>query len=153
MSTRRPVTLIIFVLSLTVVLITALAGCGGESTPSTVETSTASSASPDAGGNTIKLGYVDSLQGVVGLDGQRSVQAVVEYLNGQGGVDIGGKKYQIQVVSIDTNSDNDTARAGVQKLISEGVKFILGDDTVAAGSSSQREQDPVCDFWFRAGRP
>ncbi len=118
MSTRRPVTLIIFVLSLTVVLITALAGCGGESTPSTVETSTASSASPDAGGNTIKLGYVDSLKGVVGLDGRGHAGGggVPQWSRWRG---YWGKKYQIQVVSIDTNSDNDTARAGVQKLISE----------------------------------
>ncbi|WP_410971963.1 ABC transporter substrate-binding protein, partial [Salmonella sp. SAL4445] len=55
--------------------------------------------------------------------------------NDQGGVDIGGEKYKIEVVSIDDKNDPKLAVSGAERLIQqEGIHYIIGPnvDTTAA---------------------
>jgi len=52
--------------------------------------------------------------------------------NAAGGWDVGGKKYQVQFIEYDTNNNQNTETAAVNKLVFEDkVKFILFDNNLA----------------------
>lgn len=57
--------------------------------------------------------------------------------NEGGGVDIGGKVYDIEVVCVDDRGDPKGAQVGAEKLISEGVKYIQGPNTDTTAESAK----------------
>src|SRR5262249_32611482 len=62
-------------------------------------------------------------------------ETTAEMYNEQGGVEIGGQKYRIQIVTIDDELDPKLAIAGAQRLIGEEkIHYIIGPniDTTAA---------------------
>jgi len=81
-----------------------------------------------AAGNTIKVGVLQGLNWVIGLDGIKGMDVYVEMLNKNGGIDIGGQKYQVELDIYDHKLDMALVKAGAEKLIYEDkVKYILGE--------------------------
>ena len=80
---------------------------------------------------TLDIGLVTTFQNVVGLDMKREIEALVPVFNQQGRLVIKGEKYRMNLIAYDSNLNNETGRAAVEKLIANKVKFILGDDTVS----------------------
>lgn len=77
---------------------------------------------------TLKIGMVCWLGWPNGLEMSRGTQLMVDMDNENGGLDIGGTKYQVELIVYDSNNDQATAVAAVNKLIFEDeVKFILAD--------------------------
>ena len=84
---------------------------------------------------TVKIGFLAPLTGDVaawGLPGLYGCQIWAEQVNAAGGVNIGGERHMVELVSYDNEYAPEKARAGAAKLMREdGVKFImmLGGDT------------------------
>lgn len=91
-----------------------------------------------ADNETIKIGFLAPLTGDVagwGLPGLYGCKIWTEHKNAAGGVKIGDKTYNIEMVPYDNEYLPDKAKTGAAKLIEEdGVKFIqmLGGDTMPA---------------------
>jgi len=99
----------LWMLVLSVVLVTLMAGCGGK------ETSKA---------NPIIIGVPTALGSIEGADSLKAVQLAVEEINSKGGVSVKGEKRPFEVVSIDTREHEPgipvtDALAAVEKLITE----------------------------------
>jgi branched-chain amino acid transport system substrate-binding protein len=88
--------------------------------------------------NVLKIGVLGVMSGPAaswGLVNKYSAEATAQMYNEQGGVEIDGEKYQIQIVSIDDKNDPKLAVSGAERLIhQEGINYIIGPnvDTTAA---------------------
>ena len=86
----------------------------------------------------LKIGFVGVTSGPAaawGISNQRSMETRAEWLNETGGVDIGGTKYDVQIVPFDDQKDPKRAIAGMEKMAQEGVHYVVGpnvDDGAAA---------------------
>ncbi len=80
-------------------------------------------------GNVIKIGMTISLSGKYSTEGTQAlcgVKAVIKWYNDQGGVDIGGTKYQLQLVYYNDESSKDNVASLYTKLITQDkVDFLL----------------------------
>ena len=78
----------------------------------------------------LKIGQVGVMSGPAaawGLINKYSAQAHANMINADGGFDIGGTKYKIQIVSVDDKMDPRVAIAGTERLIHEdGIKYVIG---------------------------
>ena len=99
----------------------------------------------------IRFGASLSLTGKMATEGQRvkdGYDFYVKHINGLGGIEINGKKYPVEIVYYDDESDPKTAARLVEKLIVEdGVKFLLGpyssSATLPASSIAEKYQVPM----------
>ncbi len=96
-------------------------------------------AGPALGDNeTLKIGFVGVTSGPAaawGISNVRSMQARAEWLNEIGGVKIGDKTYDIEIVTFDDQKDPKRAIAGMEKMAQEGIHYVVGpnvDDGAAA---------------------
>lgn len=94
-----------------------LAGCGGGSA-----------------GGTIKIGYVNPDTGALAGNGEGAdwvIKQIETYVNEtMGGIDVGGKKMNIQVIKYDSQSNPDTCTSMAQKLCDEDeVDMIIAIQT------------------------
>ncbi len=86
----------------------------------------------------LKIGVLGVMSGPAaswGLVNRYCAEAAAQIINEQGGWDIGGQKYRLQVVSIDDRNDPKVSVAGAERLVyQEGIKYIIGPnvDTTAA---------------------
>ncbi|MDX1695361.1 MAG: ABC transporter substrate-binding protein [Ketobacteraceae bacterium] len=87
----------------------------------------------------LKIGVLGAMSGPAkywGLTSKYCALTTAKIYNDQGGVQIGNRKYRIEVSSYDTRLDKDTALLGAQKLIREhGIHYLIGpniDDTSLA---------------------
>jgi branched-chain amino acid transport system substrate-binding protein len=115
-----------------VVVAGLIAGCGstaGSSAGSSAGNSGGSGGS-DGFAGTISIGYINDLSGLyqtIGYPAGNGALVAVNLVNDAGGVDVGGKKYRLQLQTCEANSDNSQAVACAQKLVrDDGVKFIMG---------------------------
>lgn len=87
---------------------------------------------------TLKIGVLGVMSGPAaswGLVNRYCAEAAAEMINENGGWEIGGEKYKIEIVSIDDRNDPKVSVAGAERLVyQEGVKYIIGPnvDTTAA---------------------
>ena len=83
---------------------------------------------------TLKIGAVTNLGWPLGINFQRLLESYIPALNEkEGGLNIGGEKYKIEIILYDTKMSPETGRAAVERLVfRDKVKFILGDETVEA---------------------
>jgi branched-chain amino acid transport system substrate-binding protein len=87
---------------------------------------------------TLKIGFVGVTSGPAaawGTSNVRSMQALAAMLNQEGGVEIGGETYQIEIVTFDDQKDPKRAIAGMEKMAQEGIRYVVGpnvDDGAAA---------------------
>ncbi len=93
----------------------------------------------DAANKILKIGHIGVMSGPAaswGLINKYSALAGAEIINEEGGFEIGGEKYDIEIVSVDTKQDPRVAIAGAERLVyQEGIKYIIGpnvDDTTRA---------------------
>ena len=79
---------------------------------------------------TVKAGVSASLTGQFATQGQQALaglSAWVEYVNGQGGLDVGGEKRPVTLVSYDDGSTADATRRATERLITEDrVDLLFG---------------------------
>src|SRR5256885_7291624 len=86
----------------------------------------------------LKIGVLGVMSGPAaswGLVNRYCTEATAQLINEQGGWEIGGEKYRIEVVSIDDRNDPKVSVAGAERLAyQEGIKYIIGPnvDTTAA---------------------
>jgi branched-chain amino acid transport system substrate-binding protein len=95
-------------------------------------------AGPAVAENVLKIGVLGVMSGPAaswGLVNKYCAEATAQMYNDQGGVEIGGDKYKIQIVSIDDKNDPKLAVSGAERLTQqEGIHYIIGPnvDTTAA---------------------
>ena len=103
-----------------------------------VLSSLAFSAGVHAANETLKIGFVGVTSGPAaawGISNVRSLQTRAAWLNELGGVEIGGKTYDIEIVTFDDQKDPKRAIAGMEKMAQEGIRYVVGpnvDDGAAA---------------------
>ena len=102
------------VLMLTLLLaMTSLAACGGGNGGS-------------SGGDTIKIGVFEPASGDNGAGGKQETLGI-QYANKQTPtVEVGGKEYNVELVTVDNESDNAKAVTAAQTLVSQNVSLVLG---------------------------
>ena len=93
-------------------------------------------AAPSAAAETLTIGVLGVMSGPAaswGLVNRYCAEVTAKMYNDQGGVDIGGTKYQVEIVSIDDKNDPKLSVSGAEKLVDQGVKYIIGPnvDTTA----------------------
>ena len=80
----------------------------------------------DKDGDVIKIGIFEPTSGQNGAGGKKEILGI-EYAHSlKPTVTIGGKEYQIQLVTADNASDASKAPAAAQTLISAGVSVVVG---------------------------
>jgi len=87
---------------------------------------------------TLKIGFVGVTSGpdaAWGTSNVRSMQTLAEMWNTAGGVKIGDKTYDVDIVTFDDQADPKVAIQGMEKMAQEGVHYVVGpnvDDTAAS---------------------
>jgi branched-chain amino acid transport system substrate-binding protein len=86
----------------------------------------------------LKIGFVGVTSGPAaawGTSNVRSMQTLAAMLNEKGGVTIGDKTYDVEIVTFDDQKDPKRAIAGMEKMAQEGIHYVVGpnvDDGAAA---------------------
>jgi branched-chain amino acid transport system substrate-binding protein len=86
----------------------------------------------------LKIGFVGVTSGPAaawGISNVRSMQTRAAWINETGGVKIGDKTYDIDIVTFDDQKDPKRAIAGMEKMAQEGIHYVVGpnvDDGAAA---------------------
>jgi len=86
----------------------------------------------------LKIGFVGVTSGPAaawGTSNVRSMQTLAAMLNDKGGVKIGDKTYDVEIVTFDDQKDPKRAIAGMEKMAQEGIHYVVGpnvDDGAAA---------------------
>ncbi len=99
--------------------------------------------------NTLKIGFVGVTSGpsaAWGISNVRSMEALAAMLNEEGGVEIGGETYQIEIVTFDDQKDPKRAIAGMEKMAQEGIHYVVGpnaDDGAAAVRPVAEQNDII----------
>jgi len=86
----------------------------------------------------LKIGFVGVTSGPAaawGISNQRSMETSADWINEMGGVKIGDKTYNVEIVAFDDQKDPKRAIAGMEKMAQEGIHYVVGpnvDDGAAA---------------------
>jgi len=124
-----------FALLLAVALLAGLAACNGNDAPPTTPASTSGSPSSSStpqtsedSTDTLRIGLLLNLTGwFAGNDLQAFYEssAIAEVVNARGGWDIGGKKYKIDLVTSDIQSDFGNVNAAALYLVDQNLDFVV----------------------------
>lgn len=93
---------------------------------------------PAFANETLKIGFVGVTSGPAaawGTSNVRSMQTLADMWNAAGGVKIGDKTYDVDIVTFDDQKDPKLAIQGMEKMASEGIHYVVGpnvDDGAAA---------------------
>jgi branched-chain amino acid transport system substrate-binding protein len=94
--------------------------------------------------NTLKVGVAVGLNWPLGLDLKKSLDVISDQINKAGGMDIGGKKYQVQFILYDTQNEQNQTMANVNKLIyQDKVGFILTDSPFIGSVVQETEKNKI----------
>lgn len=89
----------------------------------------------------LKIGVLGVMSGPAaswGLVNKYCAQASAQLYNEQGGFEIGGKKYKIDIVAIDDKNDPKLAVSGCERLTKqEGIHYIIGPNVDTTATSVQ----------------
>lgn len=104
-----------------------------------------------AADKTLKIGFVGVLSGpkaAWGTSNVRCMQTRAKWLNEEGGITIGGDTYKIDIVTWDTQDNTTRAREGMEKMVQEGIHYVIGPNTdpTAAAVRPVAEKDGVMYF-------
>jgi branched-chain amino acid transport system substrate-binding protein len=83
---------------------------------------------------TLKIGAVVWTGWPLGYDMKRGVEIMAMLDNEAGGIDIGGTKYNVEFIFIDSNNDQNTTMSAVNKLIYEDEVLYIITDTMYPGA-------------------
>lgn len=104
----------------------ALAACGKKEEPAKAEAAKAPAAAP---AEVIKIGHVAPLTGGIahlGKDNENGARLAVDEINAAGGLDVGGKKYKLELLAEDDKADPKEGTLAAQKLVDAGVVAVVG---------------------------
>lgn len=118
--------------SLIAAAILAMTACGKQEPAATTEQASAVPASkveaaPAA--DVIKIGHAAPLTGNIahlGKDNENGVKMAIDEINDAGGVDLGGKKVKLELISEDDQADPKTATTVAQRFVDQKVSGIIG---------------------------
>ncbi len=97
----------------------------------------------------LKIGFVGVTSGPAAAWGTSNVRSMVtraEWINDIGGIKIGGKTYDVEIVTFDDQKDPKLAIAGMEKMAQEGIHYVVGpnvDDGAAAVRPVAEKNDIV----------
>jgi branched-chain amino acid transport system substrate-binding protein len=112
--------------------------------PSTTAANPTNPTSIAPAAKTVKIGLVFWLGSDIGLDAVRSMQLMAEDDNKNGGLTIGGEKYNVQLISYDSNNDQATETAAVNRLIFEDkVNYIISQGIFESGWLQTTESNKI----------
>ena len=99
----------------------------------------------------LKIGFVGVTSGPAaawGTSNQRSMETRAAWINETGGYDIGGTKYNIEIVSFDDQKDPKRAIAGMEQMAQAGIHYVVGPnvDDGAAAVRPVAEQNAIMYF-------
>jgi len=87
----------------------------------------------------LKIGQIGVMSGPEaswGLVNKYAAQATANMWNNKGGVEIGGEKYKIEIVSVDERNDPKLAVSGAERLMGEeGIRYVIGPNTDVTATS------------------
>ncbi|HZP26468.1 MAG TPA: ABC transporter substrate-binding protein [Dehalococcoidia bacterium] len=136
MSLSRSVLRWLF-LALAVVSVLALAACSSSNNEKTPATT-----APVKFDGTVKIGMIAEFSGNAATPNSPSqllgAQKAARDINDAGGIKIGGKAYQLEIVTADTRSESVGSVAGAQTMIDQNIKVVY---------------DGTCQFWNQAYEP
>ncbi|WP_457091246.1 ABC transporter substrate-binding protein [Microvirga sp. P5_D2] len=96
-------------------------------------------ASAQAQEKTLKIGQLGVMSGAEaswGLVNKYSAEATAAMWNAKGGVEIGGERYKIQIVSVDDRNDPKLTVSGAERLMGqEGIRYVIGPNTDVTATS------------------
>ncbi len=81
-----------------------------------------------AGDNVLRIGALINTTGwfaSIDYNNQIEMETLCKYYNDQGGIDIGGTKYQIELVVEDGGSDAEGIRSAAQRLVDQGIQYVV----------------------------
>lgn len=110
------------------IVIFSLAACSSkdEQTANTKQSSADGSKTEGAG--TVNIGYTGPLSGPAAFYGKRTLNGVkmaADEINSEGGFEVGGKKYKLNIVSLDDKYLPNEAGANAKRLIQENKTPII----------------------------
>ncbi len=99
----------------------------------------------------LRIGFVGTLSGpnaAWGASNVRSMETSASIYNKQGGYEIGGKKYELEIVPFDDAYDPKLAVAGFEKMAQEGIDYVVGpnDDAQAIAVRPLAEKNKIVYF-------
>jgi branched-chain amino acid transport system substrate-binding protein len=87
----------------------------------------------------LKIGVLGVMSGPAaswGLVNKYCAEATAQMYNDKGGVEIGGERYKMRIVSIDDKNDPKLAVSGAERLAyQEGIKYIIGPNVDTTATS------------------
>lgn len=108
-------------------------------------------AAPASAADTLKIGFVGVTSGpkaAWGISNVRCMQTRAKWINEEGGIRIGDKTYEIEIVTWDTQDNTTRAKEGMEKMVQEGIRYVVGPNTdpTAAAVRPVAEKDGVMYF-------
>ncbi len=99
----------------------------------------------------LKIGFVGVTSGpkaAWGVSNVRCISTRAKWINSEGGIKIGNKTYDIEVVTWDTQDNTTRAKEGMEKMVQEGIRYVIGPNTdpTAAAVRPVAENDGVMYF-------
>ena len=118
----------LLMMTLFFIVIFSLAACSSkdEQTANTKQSSADGSKTEGAG--TVNIGYTGPLSGPAAFYGKRTLNGVkmaADEINSEGGFEVGGKKYKLNIVSLDDKYLPNEAGANAKRLIQENKTPII----------------------------
>ncbi len=93
---------------------------------------------------TLKIGAVVWTGWPLGYDMKRGVEIMAMLDNEAGGIDIGGEKYNVEFIFIESNNDQNTTMSAINKLIyEEKVQYIITDTMYPGAVFAETEKNKV----------
>lgn len=94
---------------------------------------------------TLKIGLIGPMTGPAatwGYAAKGSMQTLADEVNAKGGLEVGGKKYQVQIVAYDDQYKAAEAIAAYQRLVTrDGVKYIIVQTSAPTMAIKQLVED------------
>ena len=131
----------LFAMLLAASMVFSMAACGsGSSSAASSAGSTGAPAAPasnaasaentttSSGDNVLKIGTLINTTGwfaSIDYNNQIEMETLCKYYNDQGGIDIGGTKYQLELVVEDGGSDAEGIRSAAQRLVDQGIQYVI----------------------------
>jgi len=105
-----------------------------------------------AGPKALKMAAIGPMSGPAapyGIPIKYGAQMAVKEINDAGGINVGGQKYIIELISIDDRGTADGGRAAGRKAVyDQGIKYIIGSSSGPATVAMQEITDPAKVFTF-----
>lgn len=156
---------LLVILGMVMAVAVAAVGCGSESTTTTAapaasittaataptettaaptETTEGPTETTTAAPEALKVGLVVWKGWAVGVDVANTAEVMAKVVNDAGGLDVGGTKHMIELISYDSENTQDGAVLAMNRLVFEdGVKYVLNDSTGVEALTAIAEENGV----------